>query len=78
MLTCRGFTGNSPTPCVYVNLITGVKVVAHVDDLLCEGKLVDLKWFREVLYKEVECKGEILGVGSGLSSSIRYLGRTIV
>ena len=52
-------------------------IVGHVDDLLCEGSMCDLKWFRDALSKGVECKGEILGMGPGLSPSIKYLGRTI-
>ena len=30
-----GFSASVATPCLYVNEITGVKVVAHVDDFLC-------------------------------------------
>lgn len=32
-----GFTACVPTPCVYYNATTDVLIVAHVDDMLCEG-----------------------------------------
>ena len=41
MLGSRGFKPLVTAQCVYVNPVTGVLIVAHVDDFLCEGPRVE-------------------------------------
>ena len=72
-----GFKALISTPCVYVNLETGVRAVAHVDDFLCTGPRKALKEFHEELSKKYQMKGQLLGPGKDEDKEGRFLGRTI-
>ena len=44
-----GFTESVTSPCVYVNLETGVRIVTHVGDFLCVGPAMNLNRFHDEL-----------------------------
>ena len=77
MLEKRGFEALVSAQCVYVNKRTGVIVVAHVDDFLCQGDKREMEKFLEDLKKEYECGGVMLGPEEECSKEIKFLGRTI-
>jgi hypothetical protein len=54
----------------------GIKIVSHVDDFLCAGNSVDLKWLREKLKEGYEVDGDILGLGPDEKLEGKFLGRT--
>ena len=72
-----GFTGCITTPCLYIQKSTGVRVVAHVDDLLCEGRKEDLEKFLEEFSKKFEVKHTMVGPGPDEVQEAVFLGRTI-
>ena len=56
-----GFTACVNTPCLYINTKTDIRIVAHVDDLLCEGDCHHLRAFVRGLEQKYELKHAILG-----------------
>ena len=72
-----GFRPCLATPCLYVNDATGVKVVAHVDDLLCTGSERELEELRERISRKYEIKSTMVGPGSSLAKECRFLWKHI-
>jgi len=72
-----GFQPVVSTPCLYYNSLTGVRVLAHVDDFLCTGPKVELKKLLESLGKRYTMKAKMLGPDKGEESTGKFLGRTI-
>ena len=61
MLKKRGFVSLVTTQCMYVNPLSGVIIVAHVDDFLCFGDRLLLEDVVADLQKEFKCSGDMLG-----------------
>ena len=52
-----------------------MKIVAHVDDLLVNGRRENLEWVKKELEKEMEVTGDFLSMRKGDEREVRYLGR---
>ena len=72
-----GFRASRTAACVYYNVTTGLKVVAHVDDFLVTGPRLELEKLRKKLQEEFEVDGDIIGLGAGEVASGKFLGRQI-
>ena len=72
-----GFEALVSTPCVYYHKEMDVRIVAHVDDMLCTGPKENLKKVHEDLEKKFKMKGQTLGPGPGEDREGKFLGRTI-
>ena len=77
VMTSLGFEMNEIHPCVFYHRERDMLVVTHVDDFLVSGNRSDLKWLHQMIEKEFEIKGEILGNRPGESRDASFLGRTI-
>ena len=65
------------TACVYFNKVTGVKTVAHVDDVLMTGGRVELERLRRDLQEGFEVVGDIVGPAKDEVRSVSFLGRLV-
>ena len=72
-----GFRAVQSTPCLYYNEKRGIRIVAHVDDLLCVGEKDVLEQFYKDLGAKFEVKGMIVGPSPGRERRGVFLGRTI-
>jgi len=72
-----GFETMVSTPCVYVNRELDVKIVAHVDDLLCTGPKENLEKVKKLLEKKYQMKAKMIGPDRGEDREGKFLGRTI-
>ena len=77
MLEQRGYKALLGTQCTYVHKVTGVTIVAHVDDFLVLGTEMQLRELIASLQAEYECTGRILGRGKDVQPELKFLGRTI-
>ena len=63
-----GFNSCKTSPCIYYNIEFDMKIVAHVDDLLINGRRKDLEWVKAELEEEVEATSDLLSNRQGTSS----------
>ena len=72
-----GFKACRTSPCIYYSMEFDMKIVAHVDDLLINGRRKDLGWVKLELEKEIEVTREFLGNRASDKQEVRFLGRFI-
>ena len=72
-----GFKPCLATPCVYYNEKTGVRVVAHVDDMLCTGSEEELIRLRGQISAKYQITSTMVGPGQRAERECRFLGRFI-
>ena len=72
-----GFVAVQSTPCLYYHAKSGVRVVGHVDDLMCVGSKTSLVKFLDDLKKKYQLTAKILGPGKDEVRSGTFLGRRI-
>ena len=72
-----GFHAIVSTPCVYINRVTGVRAVAHVDDFMCTGPKEALRQLLIDLEKRYQMKAKVLGPGGEEEREGKFLGRTV-
>jgi len=77
VMTSLGFVMNPIHPCVYHHPEKDILVVTHVDDFLCSGNRVDLRWLSKEISKEFEIKSDMLGSREDEVRECQFLGRTI-
>ena len=77
MLGELGFVALKTAQCVYANPISGVVIVAHVDDFLCYGDGALLVKLLDDLMAKYECSGDMLGPGAREIKELKFLGRKI-
>ena len=77
MLKKRGFVSLVTAQCMYVNPLSGVIIVAHVDDFLCFGDKLLLEDVVADLQKEFKCSGDMLGPEKHEVKELKFLGRRI-
>ena len=77
VMSSVGFVMNPLHPCVFHHPEKDMLVVTHVDDFLCSGDRINLKWFAQSLAKEFVIKHDIIGDRAGELSEAQFLGRTI-
>ena len=68
-----GFVASKLQPSVFWNREKDLRVVVHVDDLLVEGGLAELRWLRDMLKDKYKIKSAILEE----DGELQYLGRSI-
>ena len=49
--------------CVHANIVSGVLMVAHVDEFLCYGPGAELRKLLDDVQTEFGCSGQMLGPG---------------
>ena len=76
-MTELGFSACLATPCVYYNAKTKVRVVVHVDDMLCTGSEEELVKLRGRISEKYQITSAIIGHGSMREKECRFLGRTV-
>ena len=69
-----GFRACMVTPCLYVHQGTGVRIVAHVDDLLVEGDKDELHTFLKQLSAKYDVKSTVLGPEGDEKTEGQFLG----
>ena len=69
-----GFVSSQLHPGVYHHPVKDITVVAHVDDLLCGGRQVDLEWLRTEMQKKYLIKGKLI---QRIGESVNFLGREL-
>lgn len=72
-----GFEPCVSTPCLYYHPETKVRVVAHVDDMMCVGDKDELDEFLTLLKSKYKLTSTILGPGPGEEKEGKFLGRSI-
>ena len=77
VLGSRGLKPLAGTQCVYVHIISGLLIVALVDDFLVLGARCDLADLLRGLQAEYECSGKILGYDGDDVQELAFLGRSI-
>ena len=77
MLCDRGFRPSSTLACVYYNIETGLKLVAHVDDFLVVGEKRQCLALLDDLKKYVELDGDVVGLDTDEVPEIKMLRRTV-
>lgn len=77
MLSSRGLNRLVTSQCIYYHPVSGIALVAHVDDFLCFGDKSDLMELLGDLQSEFECDGKVLGPEESEERQISYLRRTI-
>ena len=74
MLRDRGFLPSRTLACMYYNVETGLKIVAHVDDFLVVGEKAQCAALLRDLKKDFEVEGDIVGLDGGEVSEVKCLG----
>ena len=64
------------TPCLYCHSSLDVRVVGHVDDLMCVGPRIGLDTFLAKLMSIYDLTPTVLGPGPGEEQEGKFLGRT--
>ena len=72
-----GFKPCISTPCLYYHMETKVRIVAHVDDMMCVGDKDELDKFLILLKGKYKLTSTILGPGLGEQKGGKFLGRSI-
>jgi hypothetical protein len=72
-----GFKSCITTPCLYVQKKTDLRIIAHADDLLCEGSRKDLETFLGDISKKYEVKSTVIGPDEDEEKEAVFLGRRI-
>ena len=71
------FQASGLHPSVYCHHKRGIILLAHVDDFLCMGSDLDLKWLYEELIRDYTLTSKIMGLGADDVRSMRFLNRII-